>query len=156
MPIGSICVQDTDYGRCFQSVRKNTVFLLDEKLAASAWDHEVCAGSSSYFNLPDDCWLVFGKAVSIGRWMEAYNNDDNEILEQLLRAAVDWPDNTFIKFFAKKKIVFRTHWCDFLKHWDEFIAFEDDCPIVIPENFLNKEALLFRPIGDVIKVADME
>lgn len=106
MSAGSICVQDTEYGRCFQSVGRNTVFLLDEELAGSAWSHEIYASSSSYFNLPDDCWLVFGRTVSIGRWIEAYNNDDNEILERLLRASVDWPDNTFIKFFAKKKLYF--------------------------------------------------
>lgn len=147
-----ICVKDTDYADYFENAGKNRVFLLNEKLAENAWNREVCDGTSSYFDLPDDCWIVDGKAVQIGRWMEAYNNDDNAAVEKLLRAAVDWSDDIFIKFFAKKKIVFRALWGDFLRYWDEFIAVEDDCSMVIPENESCKEAILFRPIGDIVKI----
>jgi hypothetical protein len=74
------------------------------------------------------------------------------LVEELLRGVFDWQDNRIIRFYAKKKIVFQTRWCDFLNFWDEFLAIEDDCPIVIPENGSGKEAILFRPIGDIVKI----
>jgi hypothetical protein len=147
-----ICVQDTDYGEYFDNVGKNIVFLLKEESAEKAWHSEVHATSSSYFNLPDDCWIVASKSDSIGNWMEAYNSDNNVAVEELLREALDWPDNAIVKFFAKKRIVFQTKWRDFLRYWDDFIAVEDDCPIIIPENCSGKEALVFRPIGDILKI----
>ncbi len=146
------CVQDTSYGEFFENAGKNTVFLLIDEEAEKAWTSEVDANSSSYFDLPDDCWIITDKSNSIGSWMEAYNNDDNAAVERLLRASVDWPDDAVIKFFAKNKIVFQSRWCDFLRFWDEFIAAEDDCPIVIADNCSGKEALIFRPIGDIIKI----
>jgi hypothetical protein len=147
-----ICVQDTDYGEYFEKTEKNTVFLLSGETAEKAWNAEVHANSSSYFDLPDDCWIVANKYCFVGGWMEAYNNDDNVVVEELLRRAIEWPDDTIIRFFAKKKIVFQTRWCHFLRFWDGFIAVEDDCPILIPENGSGKEAIIFRPVGDIIKI----
>lgn len=146
------CVQDTGYSEYFENAGRNTVYLLSENMAESAWNREVHVGTSSYFDLPDDCWIISSESLPIGRWMEAYNNDDNPVVEKLLRAAVDWSDDIFIKFFAKKKSVFRVRWKEFLHYWDEFIAVEDDCPIVIPENGSGKEAILFRSIGDIVKI----
>lgn len=146
------CVQDTDYGEYFENAGENTVFLLSQNMAERTWNSEVHASTSSYFDLPDDCWIIASKSVPIGRWMEAYNNDENPMVEKSLRASVDWSDDIFIKFFAKKTSVFRVKWKDFLHYWDEFIAVEDDCPIVIPENESHKEAILFRPIGDIVKI----
>lgn len=147
-----VCVQSTDYYDYFESVKKNTVFLLNPHMAEMAWESEIYANSSSYFNLPDDCWIVASKSHLIGNWMVAYNNDDNASVERILRETVDWSDSTVIKFFVKNTIVFQAKWCDFLNYWDEFIAVEDDCPIIIPENGAGKEALLFRAIGDIIKI----
>jgi len=147
-----ICVQNTSYADYFENAKKNTVFMLSKKLAENTWNRVVHDGSSSYFDLPDDCWIVTNKTTPIGRWIEAYNNDDNAAVEKSLRAAVDWSDDTLINFFAKNKIVFRTSWLDFLHYWDGFLAAEDDCPMVIPENTPRKEAILFRPIGNIIKI----
>ena len=147
-----ICVQDTVYDEYFENIERNTVFLLSGEAAERAWNLEVYPNSSSYFDLPDDCWIVAVQSRPIGQWLEAYNNDDNALVEELLRGALNWPDTTILKFFAKKKIVFQASWCDFLRWWDEFIAIEDDCPIIIPENGSGKEALVFRPVGDILKI----
>jgi hypothetical protein len=88
--------------------------------------------------------------------MEAYNDDDNATVEKLLRGRVNWSDDTTIRFFVKKSIVFQTRWCEFLRFWDEFISAEDDCPIIIPENGARKEALLIRPIGDILKIGGIK
>ena len=147
-----ICVQNIDYGEYFEKAGKGTVFLLSGETAEKIWDSEIYANSTSYFNLPDDCWVVSSKSSLIGNWIEAYNNDDNDAVEELLRRAIDWRDDVIIRFFAKKKIVFQTKWCDFLCYWDEFLAVEDDCPIILPKDNSRKEALVFRPIGDILKI----
>lgn len=147
-----ICVQDTDYGEYFEKAGSNTVFLLGEKSAEAAWDSEVYGNASSYFNLPDDCWIVSGESNSIGDWMDSYNNDENSAVEKLLREAVDWSDDAIVRFFVKKKIVFQSNWRDFLRYWDEFLAIEDDCPILLPRCSYRKEALLFRSVGDIFKI----
>lgn len=153
MADSSICVQDTDYCEYFENAGKNTIFLLSEEEAQNAWESEICTNSLSYFDLPDDCWVVAHASNSIGYWIEAYNSDDNAAVANLLLKNINWPDDTIIKFFAKKKIVFQAKWCDFLRFWDEFIAVEDDCPIIIPEGDFGKQALVFRPIGDILKIS---
>lgn len=147
-----ICVQETGYADYFKKTLKNKVFLLDVKMAESAWDHAINIGTSSYFDLPNDCWLISSDSVRIGDWLEAYNDDDNYAVSKILRDSVNWPEDDFVNFFAKRKIVFKVKWKDFVLYWDDFIAIEDDCPIVIPENKKRKEAILFRPLGDVLKI----
>jgi len=146
------CIQETEYGDYFEKAGKNTIFLLSKESAVNAWNFKVNSNSSSYFNLPDDCWIVANKSYSIGNWMEAYNSDDSGYVEGLLRSAVNWSDDAIIRFFVKKRIVFQASWCNFLRFWDEFIAVEDDCPIIIPVKSSAKEALVFRPIGDILKI----
>lgn len=147
-----IPVQNSFYSEFFEKSEKDTVFLLSEEEAQYAWNSKIDNRSSSYFDIPNDCWVVASKSVLVGRWIDAYNNDDNVGLADKLRTAVSWSDDTIIRFFAKKKIVFQSKWCDFLEFWDEFIAVEDDCSIVIPESIDTREALLFRPIGDILKI----
>ena len=147
-----VCVQKTHLNEYFENSDKITIFLLDEKLAESAWKRNIHFDSSSFFDLPDDCWIITSKVVQVGHWMEAYNEGNDATVGKLLRKAVDWNDDFYIYFFAKKKIVFRTQWHNFLQHWDDFIAIEDDCPIVTPECDLCKEAIVFRPIGDFLKI----
>jgi hypothetical protein len=103
-----ICVQDTEFNEYFENTGKNVIFLLREEAAEKAWDAEIHTNSSSYFNLPDDCWIIASNNSSIGDWMEAYNNDNNVLVEELLRGVFDWQDNRIIRFYAKKKIVFQT------------------------------------------------
>jgi Protein of unknown function (DUF2947) len=147
-----IPVQDSFYSEYFERAKEKTIFLLNEEEAKCVWGNKIDRSSSSYFDLPDDCWLVANESISVGRWIEAYNSDDNVEFAGKLRAAVSWSDDTIIQFLAKNKIIFQAKWCDFLECWDEFIAAEDDCPIVIPQSNDVQEALLFRPIGDVLKI----
>ncbi len=146
------CVLDTNYGDFFDDVSTNTVFMFSNEFSEHMWSRDIHQGSSSYFQLPDDNWIVTGKSQSIGHWIEPYNNGDNATVERLLRKNIDWPDDTVINFFARRKTVFQTKWRDFLCFWDDFLAIEDDCPILIPEGGSGKEALLFRAIGDILKI----
>lgn len=145
------CVLDTEYSDYFDDADKDSIFLLNEGAAKDVWNRKIHYGSSSFFNLPNDCWIAASKSISIGRWIEAYNKGDAKIVEKLLREAVDWSDDWYIYFLARSKVVFRMQWNVFLRHWDSLISIEDDCPIVIVESAPRQEAILFRPIGDILK-----
>lgn len=147
------CVKDTEYGYYFDNIEKSTAFLLREDLAKDAWGHKIHKGSTSYFRLPDDCWITSGKWAFVGTWVDAYNEDQNAIVEDFLRTAVDWPDDISIIFFANGLTAFRTQWRTFLKYWDEFISVEDDCPILMPETGDRKGAIMFTPGGDIIRIS---
>lgn len=147
------CVKKTFYSEYFEEVISNVVFLLDKESAKKAWEKNVGIGSESYFDLPDDSWLIEGQKIEIGRWMEAYNTDDILLVKKLLASHVGWQDETVVNFFVNNEIVFITKWKDFLQYWDSFIAIEDDCPIVIPDILnKNRKAIIFRPIGDIVKI----
>jgi len=145
-----IPIEETFYSDYFEGLECQGVFLLREDKAKLAWSQEIEPNSSSYFDLSDECWIVKGKPLFVGRWLEAFNNDDNNIVAEALRSTVQWSDETVIKFFAKKNAVFQTTWGEFLKVWDGFLTAEDDCPIIIPEFNNSRLAFLFRPIGDIL------
>lgn len=147
-----ICVQNTFFAYYFDKTGDDTVFLLSEAEAEKAWRAEIHAESTSYFNIPDKSWLVTTQSESLGRWEDAYNGDDNAVVEEILRGAIDWNDDDIVKFFVNIKTVFQTTWRDFLRLWDEFLAVDDDCPIVVPEGGSGKEAIIFTPMGEIIKV----
>lgn len=116
------------------------------------WNKKIHQGSSSYFQLPDNNWVTANKLQSIGRWIEAYNNGNTTMVEKLLRKNVSWSDDEYVYFFAKSTIAFQMKWSYFLCFWDEFLAIEDDCPIIVLAENSKKEALLFRAIGDILRV----
>lgn len=147
-----IPVQDSFYKEYFDDIDKTKIFLLKEEYANSAWADEIDSNSTSYFDLPNDCWIVKATSISIGDWIDAYNSDNNAIVANMLLSAIDWDEGEKIRFYVKKGIVFQAKWSDFLQFWDDFVAVEDDCPIVVSESSRQQQALIFRPVGDVIKI----
>jgi len=149
------CVKKSFYSQYFEEVISDVIFLLDRNSAKQAWEKKVDKKSESYFDLPDNSWLIEGKTFKIGRWMEAYNTDDIVLVKKMLTSHVTWMDEAIIYFFVNKKISFLTQWKFFLKYWDNFIAIDDDCSIVIPDKINeNREAIIFRPIGDIVRIVE--
>lgn len=146
------CVKDTVNNYYFDKIEKNTVFLLRDDLAKEAWDRKIDKGSTSYFRLSKGCWITSDNREIVGHWVEAYNNDNNAIVEKFLRRTVDWVDDSFILFFPDGLTAFRTRWRSFLQFCDDFLAFEDDCPIVMLEPDGGREAIVFAPTGYIIKI----
>jgi len=144
-------VQDTFYKDYFEGNNCGTIFLLGKKNANYVWNNEISPNTTSYFDLPDDCWVVSHKSILIGNWMDSYG-DDASLVSIILKQAVTWDEKTIVKFFVKKDTVFECKWEDFLASWDDFISVEDDCPLVIPDKNSNHEAILFTPIGNIIKI----
>lgn len=98
------CVKKSFYSQYFEEVISDVIFLLDRNSAKQAWEKKVDKKSESYFDLPDNSWLIEGKTFKIGRWMEAYNTDDIVLVKKMLTSHVTWMDEAIIYFFVNKKI----------------------------------------------------
>ena len=149
-----ISVDNSPFKECFQGANLSDTFLLSKEAANDLWAKRVDERAASYFNLPDESWVVSSEYENVGVWIDAYNNDTNSIVSDLLRHSFSWSDNTKIWFCVNKHIIFESSWLSFLKYWDGFIAVEDDCPIVIAQTGKSRDALLFRSIGDMVKVSE--
>ncbi len=143
-----ISVYESVFCDNFPSADRVRVSLLDVNEANNEFVASFGIDASSYFDLPDNHWLISGNSTELGRWLEAYNEDRNDSVSQLLMAAVDWHPDERIHFYAKKSIVFETAWETFVNHWDSFLACEDDVPIV-KSTKNNRNTILFTPIGDI-------
>lgn len=149
-------VNSTKYRDFFEGVPANNIFLLDEKLASDFWLKHISIEGNSYFSLPDNNWVINGFSEPLGDWLEAYNDDNNEPVSQLLKRSFSWSHNTSIWFCISKEIIFQLSWEDFLKHWDCFVAIDDDCPIVIGFTADLQQALILRGIGNMSKISHVK
>lgn len=147
-----VSVEKTVFKNCFEGIPPEKVFLLPKEDAYHFWEERVDSKATSYFNLSDDSWIITSEKEELGMWIEAYNNDDNDSVSDLLQKAFCWEENKPIWFCVSKEIIFQSSWCIFLKYWDCFIAAEDDCPILLSSSELEEQALLFRAIGDMHKI----
>jgi hypothetical protein len=145
-------IENTLYKVCFESIPYNSIFLLSEVEASNLWSEYISINSRSYFDLHDNCWVIKSKQIVVGDWLTYYNTDDNDSLTILLKKIFNWADEELIRFFANRNCVIETNWKYFLKYWDCFLAVNDDCPIVIPNDSRFTEAILFKPNGHVLKI----
>lgn len=147
-----IPLRNTTFMEFFEDIECKDIFLLSKDGANRLWNSYFDKNAKSYFSLPDDNWVISGKKKLIGTWLEAYNCDNNQAVSSILRKEITWRKSQVIWFCVSKEIIFQSHWHFFLKHWDCFVAVEEDCPIVVSQESNQKLALLFRPIGDMYKI----
>jgi hypothetical protein len=145
-------VEATTHKDFFDDVDENTIFVLDKDSASRLWVSAIDEKAPSYFRLSDQNWIISNSSIVIGRWKEAYNLDDNPYVAHLLQKKVKWQEDCIVRFYISKSIVLETKWEFFLEHWDDFLALEDDCPILIKEGEECVRALLFLANGDIILV----
>ncbi len=107
---------------------------------------------SSFFKLPDDNWIIRNESAIIGEWISSYNDDDAKPVSDMLNKNISWGGASIIKFLINRDVAFQVPWENFIEMWDDFIAIEDDCPLVVPSNPKRDGLLIFRPIGDIRRV----
>jgi len=145
-------IEYTTFKECFEDIQPREVFLLGKEGANKLWQMRVDKNATSYFNLPDDSWVVASRNERLGTWIEAYNSDNNETVSDILKKEFSWSDDMKVWFCVSKEIVFETSWKIFLRHWDCFIAADEDCPILLGQEESTEQALYFRAIGDMYKI----
>ncbi|KZX01720.1 hypothetical protein JL49_04165 [Pseudoalteromonas luteoviolacea] len=145
-------VEATEHKDMFNDVGANTIFVMDKESAKNHWINAVDEKANSFFRLQDNNWLIAKNSAVIGAWRDAYNNDDNYYVSKLLNEHTRWEEESVVRFYVSKLIVLETKWKYFLKHWDDFLALEDDCPVLIQDGEEKSRALIFRANGDIVLV----
>jgi hypothetical protein len=148
----SIPVRESIFKELFEDIGDREVTLLGDDEADAVWNFLVENTASSYFDLPDSSWVVLAPRHHLGRWIDAYNSDDRELIKRLLKQSLGWNDRDPVAFMAKKSTILRTNWSTFCDFWDDFLAVEDDCPLLMRMHGISHQALLFRPVGDIVKI----
>ncbi len=144
-------IEDSSFAEEFEGVEPGLVLSHDRPLAAETWGKYIDPEAKSYFKLPNDNWLVSGTTKSLGRWQEDYNHDKWEKIKDILEAELDWKDEDKVWFMMSRVLVLESNWKTFKRFWINFLECDDDCPIVINER-KPKSALIFRPIGDLVRI----
>ena len=150
MDIDYTPVNETIYNDMFEDSEGSRVFLLSPSKANAVWESYIDPVATSYFSLPDDNWVIHNEQLKSTDWIEFYNSGNSKGFADIIQNSVNWAEDTEVFYFAKKSIVFSSSWKVFLNCWHGFLASEDDCPLLMPKK--GREALMFRPIGDVIKI----
>jgi hypothetical protein len=145
-------IEHTTFSDYFDGVSSNEVYQLDKEEANFLWVSNIDDKAKSYFDLPDENWLVEGSETQLGDWQRAYNEGDNESVASVLESSFGWIDNNSIFFCISKDLILRCTWKIFLEHWDSFVAAEDDCPIIFSEHGEDSAALIIMAIGDICRI----
>lgn len=145
-------VEHSIFSELFEDVGAHEVYLLSDEDAQRAWVNLVDEKASSYFDLPNSSWLVTGEISVVGSWLPFYNADDRQAGRALLEGAVDWKPRSEVLFLVKKTIVLQSTWASFCALWDNFLAVEDDCPMLIRTQDIRSQALLFQSLGTVLRI----
>ena len=145
-------VLNSPYKDYFETAGASDVYLLSKSKANNFWDNAVEEKIDSFFKLPNDNWIVNSVSVKIGEWISAYNADEKKPVSQVLRKNIAWDESSTIWFLVNRDIAFQTTWNNFIELWDDFIAIEDDCPLILPNNPRKEGALIFSSIGHILKI----
>lgn len=146
--------------RKIQKVRENSLFQASFSAGARAVIRELTSEEATevckshlggkargFFSLPDEHWIVGADCAIAGHWVEAYNADSPAEVATAL-TALPWQENDTVYFFTGRSLVTESTWGAFVNHWMDFLAAEDDAPIVM--NLQRPwEALLFTSLGEI-------
>jgi hypothetical protein len=143
-----IPICESTYAEFFSDDDRAKVFLLDEIESAHAFEASLGLGVGSFFDLPDTHWIVIGRMILVGTWIESYNADLSDSVSRILRSKIDWRETDAVHFFVNKRFAIKTSWKVFSKSWDAFLAIHDDCPLLMRATG-EKEALIFTALGDI-------
>ncbi|MEL6862997.1 MAG: DUF2947 family protein [Bacteroidota bacterium] len=144
-------VSISHYSDIFEGLACDDIYVLNEQNAITIWKNHVDQKATSFFKLPDEHWLVTGHQETLGHWLNDFNEDHSQRIQQLLNSTVDWNDEDIIFFSISHLIILETSWKTFKNNWIYFLHCDDDCPILVNSSY-SKEALVFRPIGDFIRI----
>ncbi len=149
-----ISIKNTHFKEYFSSEIYDEVFLLDTKDANLFWHSYIGENTTSYFNLPNDNWIIKEERIFLAEWITYYNEDNNISISTILKNQISCDNDATIWFCMSKELILKSNWKVFLEHWDCFIAIDDDCPIILIEN--EAQSLLFTSIGGLYKIIRKE
>ncbi len=141
-------VNKTEYADNFDGRLNEEIYQLSQSESLVIFTTMFGEIESSFYSFTENHWFVQADSQCVGRWIEAYNLDENSSVSLALKESVKWKEDADIYFCASRLIVFKTTWRNFVKNWDAFLACEDDCPILI-QDLDQREAFMFTPMGEI-------
>jgi Protein of unknown function (DUF2947) len=99
--------------------------------------------------LENDSWIISSQEIGLATWIDAYNEDDSIPVKQVFELRINWKLSDSILFFISRLLVIETTWEIFMKNWTSFLECDDDCPLIINRSIHRKEAIIFKPIGNI-------
>lgn len=146
--IDLIEIRNSQFSEEFESLDLEFTFLLDRKFAKEIWIKYIDKDFKPYHQLENRHWLYSEKSIEIGNWLVPYNDDDYCSLEKLFDLKVHWNSNDLLFFVMSRYFIIRTTWCEFKKYSINFLMCEDESPILINQNDMQK-VVVFNPIGSI-------
>jgi hypothetical protein len=146
-----ITIHNSQFSEEFLGIDDIDIYLFAREESQQIWNKYIDGKSSSFFSLPDSNWLIIKNNINIGNWIEDYNNDIVENVQDIFNKKIDWADSDIVWYCISKCFILETSWFNFKKYWMSFIECEDDCPILLNESRF-QQAVLFQPIGNIIRI----
>jgi len=146
-----IPISSTEFSEYFDNIGDCEIYLLSRNNAELYWRSIFTDKSRSYFSFSDDNWFIKSSSYKIGEWINAYNSSSNIILSDILTKEIFWQDDDIIRFCISSSCIFQTTWQCFNLHWSDFLAIDDDCPIVFSVTNINA-SIWFTPVGNIFEV----
>ena len=145
-------VQQTPLWEYFDdSAGEVVVDVLSDLDARTHWEAYFGAGSRSYFDLSDSSWVVSGKKIEIGRWLEDLNSLNFEGFRHKLNSTVPWAPYQTVFFCPSYRTTLKCEWSQFLEHWPAFLYLESDTPLLVADRKA-RQCVMFNAIGDAYLV----
>ena len=149
---GVLSIKQSEFYKEFESVDLKNTFVLNTKEAEDIWRTYIDENLKPFHSLDKTHWILSNSSKSIGTWLESYNNDNYQKVVKMLDLELDWNEDDILFFFMSPRFVIKTTYQDFKNAWINFLMCEDDSPVLVNKN-INKNALVFTPIGVIKKVA---
>ncbi len=148
-----IPISESEFAFEFEDVITENIFLLPRKEAENIWQICISQKGFSFFHLPNDNWLVTSNSISIGYWLDDFNNNIKENVKLFLSESIPWDNNDTVWFCMNKYNIIQSRWIDFKEQWINFLYSESDSPILINSNY-EKCAIQFLAIGNFKKIGN--
>ena len=147
-----IKVQDSKfYSEYFDNLQEEDIYVFLKAKSQEIWKSLFDEKAKSYFQLPNNNWIIKSKEIHLGTWIDDYNDDISKNVSNKLENTINWKDDDKILFCINDSSIIESSWLNFKTSWIDFLSCEDDAVLIVNPNNL-KTALIFYSIGTFFKL----
>ena len=149
-----VCSPLSDYFDDLPTNLLQDINYLDSEEAGAAWkiwgDHK----ARGLYDLPLDSWVLQVPWHCIGRWIDAYNRQDNSaVVPETIIKASGWALDQPLLLIQDSKNIIQVRLMDFSRCWDALLAAFDDGPLLVPAGsiFVSGSVFRFILLGNILQ-----
>lgn len=149
-------IKDSPLAPYFQDTPSNSptldkIFYLDKHEAISIWKNIIDIKAKGLYDLSNESWVVKSTWNSIGRWIEAYNEEERaDCISEAILNISNWSQQENLLFIQSSQNIISLNLNCFSSHWQSLFAAFDDGPLLLNQNSSLTTAFRFTPLGDII------